>query len=311
MNITRRLAALLGMLLVGALPAVGQQRLPIIDMHMHPQAKVLRDGKPLPIPCDPQPCVERPTAAVSNDDNLRQTLAAMDRYNVVKGFLSGSSQAVQRWVDASPGRFIASPGFNQPNLSLDALRAEYAGGRLGGMGEIGTQYSGIAPNDPRLEPYFALAEEVDVPVLIHTLGFGAHTSGFRSAVGNPLLLEDVLVRHPKLRLYVENAGYPFLAEMVSLMYQYPQLHADVSTITWIIPREAFHDYLRGLIRAGLGKRIMFGTDQMQWPETVGLAVDAIESAEFLTVEQKRDIFYNNAARFLRLSETEIAKHHGR
>jgi hypothetical protein len=40
------------------------------------------------------------------------------------------------------------------------------------------------------------------------------------------------------------------------------------------------------------------------------AVDAIESADFLTPEQKRDIFYNNAARFLRLSEAEIARHHG-
>ncbi len=40
------------------------------------------------------------------------------------------------------------------------------------------------------------------------------------------------------------------------------------------------------------------------------AVDAIQSADFLTPEQKADIFYNNAARFLRLSEEEIAKHRG-
>lgn len=35
----------------------------------------------------------------------------------------------------------------------------------------------------------------------------------------------------------------------------------------------------------------------------------IYTALFLTDEQKRDIFYNNAARFLRLSEEEIAKHY--
>ena len=40
-------------------------------------------------------------------------------------------------------------------------------------------------------------------------------------------------------------------------------------------------------------------------------VDAIESAPFLTEEAKRDIFYNNAARFLRLTEEEIARHQGR
>jgi hypothetical protein len=33
-----------------------------------------------------------------------------------------------------------------------------------------------------------------------------------------------------------------------------------------------------------------------------MAIEAIESAEFLTAEQKRDIFYNNAVRFLRLEK---------
>jgi len=40
---------------------------------------------------------------------------------------------------------------------------------------------------------------------------------------------------------------------------------------------------------------------MVWPEAVDVAVEAIESADFLSTEQKRDIFYNNAARFLRLA----------
>ena len=65
------------------------------------------------------------------------------------------------------------------------------------------------------------------------------------------------------------------------------------------------------MEAGLGKRLMFGSDQMWWPETIDLAIDAIESAPFLTEEHRRDIFYNNAARFLRLSDEQVAAHHGR
>jgi predicted TIM-barrel fold metal-dependent hydrolase len=72
----------------------------------------------------------------------------------------------------------------------------------------------------------------------------------------------------------------------------------------VIPRAAFYDYLKALVRAGLGKRLMFGSDQMVWPEKIGTAVEAIEQAPFLTEEQKRDIFYNNAARFLRLEDAE-------
>jgi uncharacterized protein len=38
------------------------------------------------------------------------------------------------------------------------------------------------------------------------------------------------------------------------------------------------------------------------------SVKAIEDAPFLTEAQKVGIFYNNAARFLRLSPEEIARH---
>ena len=108
---------------------------------------------------------------------------------------------------------------------------------------------------------------------------------------------------------MENSGFPFTQEWIAIAYQYPQLYGEVSTATWIVNRTAFYSHLRTLVEAGLGKRIMFGSDQMQWPETIDLAVDAIQSADFLDAEQKGDIFYNNAARFLRLSKEEIAKHH--
>ena len=72
----------------------------------------------------------------------------------------------------------------------------------------------------------------------------------------------------------------------------------------------FHTYLKRLVEAGFGKRIMWGSDAMIWPDVIPVAIEAVESADFLDEDQKRDIFYNNAARFLRLSEEEIARHHG-
>jgi predicted TIM-barrel fold metal-dependent hydrolase len=284
------------------------ERLPIIDMHMH-------TGLPLQIPpgtpaiCRPSPCTGHGGATVDPIKLREKTLEVMDRHNIVKGFLSGVDwSAVQKWETAAPGRFIASPFILQPQSSeLEKLRAEYEAGRFTALGEIGAQLNGIPPNDPSLEPYFALAEELDLPVLIHTLGIGPHLPHFRSAAGSPLLLEEVLVKHPKLRLFVENAGYPYQDEMMAMMYQYPQLYADVSTITWVIPRAAFYDYLESFVRAGLGKRLMFGSDQMVWPEKIGEAVEAIEEAPFLSHEQKRDILYNNAVRFLRLEDVDQAQ----
>ena len=62
---------------------------------------------------------------------------------------------------------------------------------------------------------------------------------------------------------------------------------------------------------GFVKRIMWGSDQLVWPRAIEVAIETIQNAPFLSEEQKRDIFYNNAARFLRLSKEEIARHHGR
>ena len=259
-----------------------QDRLPIIDMHVH-----------------------------TMDGSVEDQIAVMDEFHIVKAFLSGTLEEVYSFTAAAPGRFIPSPMFPVYGINgfpdIDSLRVEYLAGRLQGMGEITSQYLGIPPNAPSLEPYFALAEELDLPVLIHIAGFGAPNPTFRLSAGHPLLLEEVLVRHPKLRIYLENAGYPFLHEMIALMMQYPQVHADLSTITRHVPREGFHDYLSALVRAGYGKRLMFGTDSA--PSWLPEAIESIESASFLTDEQKRDIFYNNAARFLRLSEEEIAAHH--
>ena len=79
-------------------------------------------------------------------------------------------------------------------------------------------------------------------------------------------------------------------------------HVDVAVINWALPRPEFHAYLRRLVEAGFGQRIMFGSDQMVWPDAIGRAVEGIESAAFLSEQQKRDIFYNNAIRFLRLEK---------
>lgn len=287
---------------------------PIIDMHMHAWTAPLRDatGAPMPPPCDPAPCESAPAAHTSGDAIVKSTIEAMERHNIVHAVIS--SGEIEAYIALRPARFTPAaaiprtPGDTEL-ISVDSLRSALLSGEFKAIGEIGTQYLGISPDDDRLDPYFALAEELDVPVLVHTAGLGAHVPTFRSALGRPLLLETVVARHPRLRLYFENAGYPFLDEAIALMTQYPQVHADLSTITWIVPREAFYRYLQGLMAAGLGKRLMFGSDQMAWPEMIQRGIGAIEAAPFLNAAQKRDILYHNAARFLRIERVLDSRGH--
>ena len=134
---------------------------------------------------------------------------------------------------------------------------------------------------------------------------------YRARLTDPLQLEEVLIRHPKLRLYVMHYGSPLVDEMIAVLFSHPQVYVDIAGNNWAHPRPHFYGQLRRLIDAGFIKRIMWGSDQMVWPRAIDVGIEAIESAPFLSQEQKRDIFYNNAARFLRLTGEEIAKHHRR
>ncbi len=69
-----------------------------------------------------------------------------------------------------------------------------------------------------------------------------------------LLLEDVLVKHPKLRLYVMYAGWPLLDEMVGLLYAFPQVYVDIAVINWFLPTEEFYPYFQRLVDAGFTPR---------------------------------------------------------
>ncbi len=92
---------------------------------------------------------------------------------------------------------------------------------------------------------------------------------YRMMLSNALLLEDVLVKYPKLRLYVMHAGWPLLDEMVGLLYAFPQVYIDIAVINWGLPKEEFYRYFQRLVDAGFSKRIMFGSDQMVWPDAIG------------------------------------------
>jgi len=293
-----------------------QDRQPVIDVHLHAYIG-LPPGESADWTGEPE--ARALVGAADADEHFRSTIAEMDKYNIVLGIVSGPEEAVKAWHEKAPGRFIGGAFLGNdglPEHSPDELRNLVGEGVMGVLGELGLQYHGIAPNDPRLDDYYSTAESLGIPVALHTgLGppGGPHTFApeFRTTLGRPALFEPVLVRHPNLKAYLMHAGWPYFTETIAMMYIYPDLYADIGVLAWALPREAFYDALRTLINAGFSERLLFGTDQMLWPGAIGLAIETVENVPFLTDQQKRDILYNNAARFLRLSDEEIARHHGR
>ena len=334
---TWRKAALWWLTLAGILAAapaatkpVPAGPLPIIDMHLHAY-HAADQGPPPVIICAPydhiplrdprwsaeqyfgetfkQVNCKHPLTSAPDDAALRtRSLGYLDRYNIT-AVTSGPADLVAQWHAAAPARIIPALAFGLSDApSLESLRALHKAGKLAVMGEIGSQYDGVSPDDPKLEPYFALAEELDIPLAIH-IGPGPPGAPYlgmpyRMKLSDPLQLEDVLVRHPRLRIYVMHAGWPMADRMIALMYAHPQVYVDTGVIGYTQPRAEFWAYLKRLVDAGYGHRIMYGSDQMVWPDAIPASIAAIEQAPFLSAAQKRDILYNNAARFLRLDEAK-------
>ena len=304
------MSLLMAALIVASVAASGQgaERPPIIDVHMHAYP-----GDEA-IPAVANPANGKLPGVKDGESHLRACFAEMKRLNVVRGVVSGGSgdrlAAASHWREAAPDRIIAGAGIrgsaDTPLPEIGVLRKAFQERRLQVLGEVTAEYAGATLSDPRYEPYLALAEELDVPVAVHTgtgppgISYDPCCRGFRVSLGNPALLEEALNRHPKLRVSIMHGGWPYLQETIAVMFQYPQVYADLGAIDWLLPRAEFHAYLGALMRAGFGKRLMFGSDQMYWPEGIGLAVEGVESATFLTPAEKRDIFYENAVRFFRL-----------
>jgi len=289
---------LLGSTATGQAPA----RPPVVDVHVHSTNT------------SPQQALERMKflnirflVVSSLTSDLPQWASALD----VAQFLPGLVFPCADGRAPITGRPCFDSRTELPDLTW--LTGELKAGRIKAFSELSPQYLGMSPADSRMEPYWKLAEQFDLPVGIH-MGPGPpgiayeaspvpfKSPAFRMAMSDPLLLEEVLLRHKRLRLFVMHAGWPQLERMIALMYAHPNVYVDVAALQSqaLMPRAAYYRHLRGLIDAGFGKRIMFGSD---FPDQAGPGIDAVLGADFLSAEQKADILCNNAVRFLRLDSS--------
>jgi len=273
----------------------------IIDVHFH--AHTSTDyGKSPPA----NPLTGKNPVWKNDKDVIDQMLATLKANNVVKVIAAGSLATIKGFQLADPGRFIPALNYLDPQNNALPDTANFRRYLLEKkflvFGELALQYEGKTLADPDLEPYLAICERLEIPIALHT-GMGPPGTPynccpkFRASLGNPLLIEDVLVRHPRMKIQLMHMGFPWLQETKAILNVYPQVYADISAINWRRPVADFYSYLKSLIDAGYGKRLMYGSDQEAWEDAIPLSIENVENAPFLTEAQKQDIFYNNAAKF--------------
>lgn len=336
MSLRRRcavaLVAVFGVLAPGQAAAQNTppEKAPVLDIHFHamldvmPGAVAMCPNQSQFLASDPADGPEAPFGWSLEDctpklypsepgEYLNDIAAEMERLNVT-ALVFGDPESVRRYQEAAPGRVIPGTTFsNGPGVDqeeeLRRLEVLFTEEGFKVMGEIGLQYQGISPSDMSVDAYFGRAERLDIPVAIHmgTGGSGRANVAmptFRGSMGDPLLLEELLARHPRLRVQVMHAGYPMIDNMLTLLQANSHVYVDVAGLIWSYPLVEVNRYIERLVYAGFQDRVMFGTDQLLWPGLMAYSISVIQNADYLTSQQKRDILYNNAARFLRLDRGE-------
>jgi len=252
---------------------------------------------------------------IPRTDAFRRSLqAAFDAYHLQLGVVTGPNALIAGVVALAPNRLLGGvvygAGYDLPSVAT--LLPLFDAKRLAVLGEIDAAWRGERLDTEFLEPYWAMSETHDIPVFVFSgaappgTAFQSCCPKYRTWLGRPEVVEDVLVRHPRLRVNLMQAGWPYRDETIALMHAYPGVYADLGNLAGNpgIPREEFYDYLRALITAGLGKRLMFGSGLSidEWQARIGDVIAVVNEAPFLTTEQRDDIFYSNAARFLRVTD---------
>ncbi len=124
--------------------------------------------------------------------------------------------------------------------------------------------TGFYPNDKEVYPLWAKAEELGLPVLIHT---GPETIPCFSKYGRPILLDEVCNYFPDLKIIAAHGGYCWNEELLDLASNKNNLYIDLASWQMKTKRRKdieFYRQLRHCFDMIGARRVCFGSD---WPPT--------------------------------------------
>ena len=117
-------------------------------------------------------------------------------------------------------------------------------------------YGGWDPQDPRAMSIFAKAEQYGLPIMFHQGTIFPRKAPLKYA--NPVLLEDIALQFPELKMIIAHMGHPWEAETTVLIRKQPNVFADISALFYR-PWQ-FYNSLRLAVEYGVTNKLLFGTD---------------------------------------------------
>jgi aminocarboxymuconate-semialdehyde decarboxylase len=234
-------------------------------------------------------------------------------------------EGLAKWCDANPQRFVAlsSPALQFPELAAEQI--EYAVKKLGMRGAaIGGHVNGEPLSNPKYDPFWAKAQELNVLVFMHPNnaeniakpGAFSGAGDLGNIIGNPLettlflshlIFDGTLDRFPNLKICAAHAG-GYLPSYLGRTEVACDVRQNAKCMNKKRPAEylktqIFADSMifspegvRHLVAEMGASQVVYGTDiPLVWPDTI----DAILAAE-ISDAQKEAILGGNLTKLLRL-----------
>jgi hypothetical protein len=163
-------------------------------------------------------------------------------------------RTVAELMEAAPDRVGGLYGIN-PWTRMEGVRElEDAVRRQGFVGAHLHPYGfGLPLNDAMYYPFYAKCVELDVPLVVQV---GHSAESMPSAHGRPLLLDDVALYFPELRIVGAHTGWPWVEELIALAWKHRNVYIGTSAHA---PKYWDPALVRFLNSRGQGK-VLFGTD---------------------------------------------------
>lgn len=159
---------------------------------------------------------------------------------------------------------------------------------------------GFWPNDRMAYPFYEVLAEHGCIALFHTgqTGVGSGMpggNGMRLKYSNPMVIDDVAVDFPDLKIILAHPSFPWQEEALAVAQHKPNVYIDLSG--W--SPKYFPPILVRYCNSILRKKVLFGSD---WPMiTPERWLDDFAKID-IKDELREDIVKNNAARLLGLMD---------
>ena len=198
-------------------------------------------------------------------------------------------EVVAEAVQKGGGRFIGAAGYNPFRID-DSLRRIETFVRDHGFRYVyfHPMTFGLAPNDRRCYPLYAKCGELGIPV---GLQVGHSAEPLPSNVGRPMLVDDVAIDFPDLKINLSHTGWPWTGEFISMLWRHPNVYGDISAY---FPKSLDPELVRAMDRQ-IRHKVMIGSNGLDLKR----CVEELNELPLRDASKER-ILRQNAVEFLGL-----------